>query len=69
MAITNLRLEFLIFFRPPGDAMGVKISKRYFSCKLKPNVFKFVLNFPLNGPHKTVLLCNCVNKRIIKLIP
>ena len=35
--------------------MGVKISKRYYSYKLQPKVFKLVLNFPPNGPHKTTL--------------
>ncbi len=35
--------------------MGAKISKRYSSYKEQPNVFKLVLNFPPNGPHKTPL--------------
>ncbi len=32
--------------------MGAKISKRY-SYKSQPNVFKLLLNFLPNGPHKT----------------
>ncbi len=32
--------------------MGAKISKRYF-YKSQPKVYKLVLNFPPNGPHKT----------------
>ena len=35
------------------DPMGVKISKRYSSYKSQPKVFKLLVNFPLNGPHKT----------------
>ncbi len=35
--------------------MGVKISKRYSSYKSQPNVFKLVLNFLPNGPHKIAL--------------
>ncbi len=35
--------------------MGVKISKRTSSYKFQPKVFKIVLNFPPNGPHKTTL--------------
>ncbi len=34
--------------------MGVKISKRYSSHTSQPKVFKLVLNFLPNGPHKTV---------------
>ncbi len=34
--------------------MGVKISKRYF-YKSQPKIFKLVLEFPPNGPHKTTL--------------
>ncbi len=33
--------------------MGVKISKRYSSYKSQPKVFKLLLNFVPNGPHKT----------------
>ena len=33
--------------------MGVNISKRYF-YKSQPKVFKHVLNFPPNGPHKII---------------
>ncbi len=32
--------------------MGVKMSKHYSSYKSQPEVFKLVLNFPPNGPHK-----------------
>ncbi len=32
--------------------MEVKISKRYSSYKSQPKVFKLVLIFPPNGPHK-----------------
>ncbi len=35
--------------------MGAKISKRDFSYKSQPKVLKLVLNFPPNGPHKTIL--------------
>ncbi len=35
--------------------MGVKIFKHYSSYKSQPNIFKLVLNFPLNGTHKTML--------------
>ncbi len=35
------------------DPMGAKISKRYSSYKLQPEVLKLVLNFSPNGPHKT----------------
>ncbi len=35
------------------DPMGAKISKRYSSYKLQPNVFKLFLNFLPNCPHKT----------------
>ena len=34
--------------------MGAKISKRYSSYKLQPKVFKLVLNFLPDGPHKTM---------------
>ncbi len=34
--------------------MGAKISKHYSSSKSQPNVFKLLLNFLPNGPHKTV---------------
>ncbi len=35
------------------DPMGAKISKRYSSYKSQPKVFKRILNFLPNGPHKT----------------
>ncbi len=35
--------------------MGVKISKCYSSYTSQLKAFKLVLNFPLNGPHKTTL--------------
>ncbi len=36
------------------DPMGAKISKRYSSYKSQPKVFKLFLNFPPNGPHKSM---------------
>ncbi len=33
--------------------MGAKTSKRYYSYKSQPKVFKFFLNFLPNGPNKT----------------
>ncbi len=33
--------------------MGAKISKRYSSYKSLPKVYKLVLNFLPNDPHKT----------------
>ena len=53
-----LKIELLTFFFSFSltlDHMGVKISKRYSSYKSQPKVFKFVLNFPPNGPHQTTL--------------
>ena len=61
--LTKLRLGFLkieiltIFFFSfslTWDPMGAKISKRY-SYKLQLKVFKLLLNFFPNGPHKTTL--------------
>ncbi len=34
--------------------MGAKISKCYSSYKLQPKVLKLFLNFPPNGPHKSM---------------
>ncbi len=34
---------------------GAKISKGWSSYKLQPKVFKLVMNFPPNSPHKTTL--------------
>ncbi len=34
--------------------MGVKITKCYSSYKSQTNVLKLVLNFPPNGPHKSM---------------
>ncbi len=34
--------------------MGAKISIRYSSYKSQPKVLKLVLNFPPNGPHKSM---------------
>ncbi len=42
----------IYFFSLTCNPVGVKISKRYFSYKSQPKVFKPVLNFPPNGPHK-----------------
>ena len=36
------------------DPMGENISKRYSSYKSQPKVFKLLLNFPPNGPHKAM---------------
>ncbi len=36
--------------------MGANISKRYFSYKSKPKVFKLVLNCPPNRPYKTTFM-------------
>ena len=36
------------------DPMGVKISKCYSSNKSQSKAFTLVLNFPPNGPHKTM---------------
>ncbi len=34
--------------------MGAKPSKRYYSFKSQPKVFKLFLNFLHNGPHKSM---------------
>ena len=36
---------------------GVKMLKRYspYKCKLQPKIFKLVLKFPQNGPHKITM--------------
>ena len=34
--------------------MGATTSKRYYSYKSQPKVFILFLNFPPNGPHKTI---------------
>ncbi len=34
--------------------MGAKMSKRYFSYKSQPKLFKLFLNILPNGPHKTM---------------
>ena len=66
MVLTKLHLGFLKFskivilmtffsFSLTWDPMVVKISKPYSSYKKQPKVFKLiVLNFPPNGPHKTM---------------
>ncbi len=47
-------LMILFSFSLTWDPMGVKISKRYSSYKSQPKVFKVLLNFLRNGPHKTM---------------
>ncbi len=51
-----LKIEILSIFLVSVD-MGPSGSENfsYYSYKSQPKVFKLVLNFPPNGPHKTVL--------------
>ncbi len=49
----NFNNNYWVLFSLTWDPMGVKISKRYSSHKSQPKVFKLVLNFTPNGPHKT----------------
>ena len=61
MVLSKLHLGFLKFWKLKynnfflliRDPMGVKISIHW-SYKSQPTFFKLVLNFPPNGPHKTV---------------
>ena len=64
MVLTKLYLGFLkieVFnefysFLLTWDPMGVKISEHYPSYKSQLKVFKLLLIFPPNGPHRTALL-------------
>ncbi len=49
----EILMIFFFSFSLTWDPMGVKISKRYFPYISQQNVFKFVLNVPAIGPHKT----------------
>ena len=53
LKIEILTIYFFIFINM--GPIGVHILKRYSSYKSQPRVFKLVLNFPLNGPHKNGL--------------
>ena len=50
-----LKIEILFFFSfsLTWDPLTLKISKRYSSYKLQLKVYKLVLDFPPNVPHKT----------------